>query len=125
MERQWDRLKLAPARWAAAALSFPGVITLQIVCVLWVFFRADSFAAALDVLSTCSPAGRGRNLTAPVLGAWVRMRATSFRWTGASASPGLRERAGVRAGVAPVVVSLYGLRALSGAGPQPFIYFQF
>jgi D-alanyl-lipoteichoic acid acyltransferase DltB (MBOAT superfamily) len=103
------------------------VLTFHIVCLLWVFFRADSFAAATNVLQHVYTGGPGTtNLTPPVLAVLGAGYAAHFvpddlkeRFTSAFG------RAPAFAQAAAMVLCFYGLRALAGGGTQPFIYFQF
>jgi hypothetical protein len=112
--------------WWGRALGF--VVTFHVVVVAWVFFRADSFTAAARVLGQVVDGwgGGSANLTWPVVAALVagfgsHMVPTSWRTRALDAFA----RAPALVPAVVVVGALYVLRALSGSGAAPFIYFQF
>lgn len=100
------------------------------VSVLWVFFRADSFADALDFFG-----GMTAGLTGPAAGAWKPVAVTLAVFLPIMLAIDLLDRGriqlaplrrvpalaqGALAGAAIVALIVY-----SGGAPEPFIYFQF
>jgi D-alanyl-lipoteichoic acid acyltransferase DltB (MBOAT superfamily) len=128
VERVWEKIFGAAAEKASLLrVVVRGLITFHFVCILWVFFRADSFAGAVDVLRHVFTGGPGTtNLTLPVMTALTAGFAAHFipaDWRDRLDLVFTRAPAYAQAGA--IVCCFYGLRALSGSGTQPFIYFQF
>jgi D-alanyl-lipoteichoic acid acyltransferase DltB (MBOAT superfamily) len=130
LERVWDRMwgrreNDPPPAWPGRILST--LVTFHVVCVLWVFFRSDSFSGATKVLEQVFVGGPGTaNVPQPVLLVLAGGIASHFiprDWR--QRVDGLFVRAPAFAQAVVVLVCLYGLRALSGGEAQPFIYFQF
>ena len=103
------------------------VVTFHFVCFCWIFFRARSFENAWDVLdglaqgTTYTP-----NLSVPILaaiGGAMALHWTPRRWVDRG-SPLFAGLPALAQGVLLAVLAL-ALAQLKGAGPQPFIYFQF
>ncbi len=102
--------------------------TFHIVVLLWVFFRADSFDGAIEFITQLFTGwgGGSANVTPTVvalLAACALAHVLPSRWRLA-----LDEELGRLPAIgqaAVVMIFLYLVRALSGAGPQPFIYYQF
>ena len=103
------------------------LITFHVVCVLWVFFRADTFESAIGVLRQVFVGGAGTtNLTTGVLVVLALGYVTHFIPDRLGERLSLAfQRAPALAQAAAVIGCFYGLKALAGAGTQPFIYFQF
>ena len=103
------------------------VVTFHFVCFCWIFFRARSFENAGDVLAGLA---RGTaytpNLTLPIvaaIGGAMLLHWTPRRWI----DRGSPLFAGLPSFVQGVLLAALAiaLAQLKGAGPQPFIYFQF
>jgi D-alanyl-lipoteichoic acid acyltransferase DltB (MBOAT superfamily) len=125
VERLWrDRGRNRWRRWPDW---LSGLVTFHFVCLCWVFFRADTFEGARQVLSQVTAAVPGHaNLTGPVLGVLALGFGAHFlprRWSGAAQTRFVQAPPFVQA--LGVVLALYLLRALSAAGNAPFIYYQF
>jgi alginate O-acetyltransferase complex protein AlgI len=104
------------------------VVTFHLVCLGWVFFRADSVAAAGSMLGRLITGwGVGPTLVTPLL-VWVILGALILQYVSARPAEVLQNAYSrlrpVTQGVAAAVV----LAAITVLGPQgvaPFIYFQF
>jgi D-alanyl-lipoteichoic acid acyltransferase DltB (MBOAT superfamily) len=106
------------ARWA---------ITFHIVCLAWIFFRAESGSLALELLGRLFTAGGPAPLVSPllllVIAGALAVQFFSARW--------LREiEYGVSRLALPAQAALFALAivlidALGPSGVAPFIYFQF
>ncbi|MBL8774403.1 MAG: MBOAT family protein [Acidimicrobiales bacterium] len=101
--------------------------TFNLVCFAWIFFRAESFATAFDVIKgifdvTDLLPGPTLLLVAVVVG----MLAAQFspRWVGAWSKSGFSRLAPVLQGVA-LALSFVLIDTLGPVGVAPFIYFQF
>ncbi|HLB39152.1 MAG TPA: MBOAT family protein [Actinomycetota bacterium] len=130
---QWKRslrergvlAELPAAPWMTA-LQWLGAFGL--VCVAWVFFRADSVGTALTMLRRLFTGAAGNTdlVTTPVLLAIAIGLATQF----VPRAPAARIRAGVSRlrpvpmGIAAAFV-LFAITTLGPRGVAPFIYFQF
>ena len=129
MKERWHervtRARCCPRR---SPRSLQWVLTFHVVCLAWIFFRADSVGTAFDVLGgilvgraarrRSSPpllAGHGRpHARQPVRAAAAR-RAASRR--GSPLGPGLQ--------VLALAGALTVIDVLGPDGVAPFIYFQF
>jgi len=104
------------------------VITFHLVCLAWIFFRADSFSTARDVIVRLFDAwGQSSPLvtTSVVLAILVGVVSQYFRPTAvASLLVGFR-RLPVLAQAACVAVALTVINTLGPTGVAPFIYFRF
>jgi D-alanyl-lipoteichoic acid acyltransferase DltB (MBOAT superfamily) len=104
------------------------VITFHLVCLAWIFFRADSFSTARDVIVRLFDAwGQSSPLvtTSVVLAILVGVVGQYFRPTAvASLLVGFR-RLPVLAQAACVAVALTVINTLGPTGVAPFIYFRF
>lgn len=102
------------------------VVFFQLVCVAWVFFRAESFGSALDVLGGIASLQAGEWLSAawivPVLVAGSFAMDLSLRRVGYDRV--LERRTPVFQG-AIIGWLLVGVLVASGQPSEPFIYFQF
>jgi alginate O-acetyltransferase complex protein AlgI len=114
-----DTRSIAVLRWAS---------TFGLVCVGWVFFRADSVASAFGMLGRLVSFEGGPTplVTFPVLLAIAVGMATQF----VPATPGAMLRAGIsRLQPVPMgIAAAFALFAITTLGPRgvaPFIYFQF
>jgi D-alanyl-lipoteichoic acid acyltransferase DltB (MBOAT superfamily) len=104
------------------------LVTFQLVCVGWVFFRSDSLATALEMFGRLVTGwSTPTELVTPlVLGAIALMLVTQL-WPPAFARH-LQERVSTLGPVSLGAVGAVGLFAITTLGPQgvaPFIYFQF
>ena len=126
LERYTPGLKPAApgSPWAAAIRWF---VTFNVVCIAWVFFRAESFDLARQVLEGLFTNGGGAGLvTIPVVVTIVGSLALQFlpkrvdvRWQEIFA------RASPVAQAACLAVGLVLVDALGPEGVAPFIYFRF
>ena len=102
-------------------------VTFHIVCALWVFFRADTFAGALAVFGQIfSLAPGAANLSWQVLAVILAGYALHF------APRNLHSRIAVSfvrapsaAQAAATIIVLYAVQRIAESGAAPFIYFQF
>ena len=102
-------------------------VTFHVVCLAWVFFRAESFSSALDLLGRLGSFGGGSGLVTPLLlltivasiasqfvpDDWVRRLEDGFVQAGWALQ-------GAALGIGLVVIDVLGPE-----GVAPFIYFQF
>ncbi|HEY7761431.1 MAG TPA: MBOAT family O-acyltransferase [Actinomycetota bacterium] len=124
----WKRIHLPPRAETAMLVLGQRVATFALVCVGWVFFRADSMATAFELLGriVVGWATPSVVVTPLVLGTIAAMLALQY----APREPGLRLQAWISTWH-PVPMGLAGALALfviATLGPQgvaPFIYFQF
>lgn len=103
------------------------LVTFNVVCLAWVFFRAESFSAAGTMLSRLATGWGQAQICTPAL---VALIAGSIATQFVPKDLGLRlEAAFSRLGPLPQAVALAAaLFAIDALGPQgvaPFIYFQF
>ncbi len=124
----WKRIHLPPRAETAMLVLGQRVATFALVCVGWVFFRADSMATAFELLGriVVGWATPSAVVTPLVVGTIAAMLALQY----APREPGLRLQAWISTWH-PVPMGLAGALALfviATLGPQgvaPFIYFQF
>jgi alginate O-acetyltransferase complex protein AlgI len=128
-ERWWTgrpgRAERPPTRWRRAAQRF---VTFQVVCFAWIFFRADSFSDARDVLTQLftawgepSPLVTGGVLAAIAVGIgsqYLPRRLPLVLMARFSRLP-------VPAQAAVLSLALLATHAMGPKGVAPFIYFQF
>jgi len=128
-ERWWTgrpgRAERPPTRWRRGAQRF---VTFQVVCFAWIFFRADSFADAWDVIDRLftawgepSPLVTGGVLAAIAVGIgsqYVPRRLPLALMARFSRLP-------VPAQAAVLSLALLATHAMGPEGVAPFIYFQF
>jgi D-alanyl-lipoteichoic acid acyltransferase DltB (MBOAT superfamily) len=120
-----ERGTLGWPEWAVKSLQW--LLTFNLVCIAWVFFRARSLDNAFDVLGQLLSWGGGAGIITPLLVVTVvAMLASQF------VPPSIPRRVEVQfARLAPVVqilVVAVGLVLINALGPEgiaPFIYFQF
>jgi alginate O-acetyltransferase complex protein AlgI len=101
--------------------------TFHVVCLAWVFFRAESFGAALDVLGQLGSLDGASELVTPLLIITIAL-AIGSQFVPTSAVRKVEERfvdlgwavQGVALGLSLVVIDVFGPE-----GVAPFIYFQF
>ncbi len=111
--------------WLVHALQW--LVTFQVVCLAWVFFRAPNFSDAMAVLGRLFHGGGSSSLVTPLLMfTIVAMLASQF------VPPRVPERVTETFGhLAPALqlaalgVGLVLVDALGPAGIAPFIYYQF
>ena len=125
----------APGRVAQLLRAFLGsighicgiVLTFNIVCLAWIFFRSSDIGAAFGYLTQIAKGGTGLQLTTPfVLGLTGLTLAAQFLPTD-SARHIARQIEGLRGWHYGVLLGL-GLAVMRAIGPEgiaPFIYFQF
>lgn len=128
-ERWWrgrpGLVERPPARWRRAWHRFA---TFQVVCLAWIFFRAQSFSDAWDVIARLftawgepSPLVTGGVLAAIAVGIGSQyLPRTLPLWVMARFS-----RLPIPAQAAVLSVALLVIHALGPEGVAPFIYFQF
>jgi alginate O-acetyltransferase complex protein AlgI len=108
-------------RWVKVLLTF------HMVCALWIFFRAETFDAAMRVFAQLGAGVEGTdNLTAPVLALMAAGAITQFfpeGWWDKTQALFVRAPALLQASAAIATLHLAQKAAESGAAP--FIYFQF
>jgi hypothetical protein len=132
VEHAWaerrDRLGLPPPRDDLAARIVKRLVVFNLVCVAWVFFRADSFANAADVLSRLwGHWGEGAAAVTPAVilaiavgigcqyvptGVGQRLMADFSRWHPVAQG-------------ATLALALVVINSMGPQGVAPFIYFQF
>jgi D-alanyl-lipoteichoic acid acyltransferase DltB (MBOAT superfamily) len=119
VERRIALLRRAPLLgWA---------VTFHVVCLAWVFFRAESFTAALTMLQRLVLGWGPAEIVTPTLAAVI---AASIAAQFVPRGLGLQLQAGFsRLGTVPQAAALAGalfvIDALGPEGVAPFIYFQF
>ena len=104
------------------------VLTFHVVCFAWVFFRADSFSRAGDVLERLFTAwGRSSPLvtTSVVLAILVGIVGQYVRPTAVASLLASFQRLSVVAQAASVAVAVTLINTLGPTGVAPFIYFRF
>jgi D-alanyl-lipoteichoic acid acyltransferase DltB (MBOAT superfamily) len=124
-ERWARRPSLGWPPWLVRTLQW--VLTFNLVCFAWVFFRATSFENALDVLDRLVSFGGATTLVTPLLIVTIlAMLASQF------VPPDVPRRAEIAfARLAPIIqigllaIGLVLVNALGPEGIAPFIYFQF
>ena len=128
-ERWWagrpGRVERPPTRWRRGAQRF---VTFQVVCFAWIFFRADSFADARDILAQLftawgepSPLVTSGVLAAIAVGIgsqYLPRRLPLVLMARFSRLP-------VPAQAAVLSLALLATHAMGPEGVAPFIYFQF
>jgi len=129
VERWWTgrpgRVERPPTAWRRAGQRF---VTFQVVCFAWIFFRADSFADARDVITQLftawgepSPLVTGGVLAAIAVGIasqYLPRRLPLVLMARFSRLP-------VPAQAAVLSLALLATHAMGPEGVAPFIYFQF
>ena len=113
---------------SAAAQWFGRVLTFHVVCFGWIFFRADSFGRAGDVLARLFTAwGQASPLvtTSVVLAILVGILGQYVRPGAIGATLRGFERLPVLAQATVFAVSLVAINTLGPEGVAPFIYFRF
>ncbi|HEX3479522.1 MAG TPA: MBOAT family protein, partial [Kofleriaceae bacterium] len=119
-------LATPPETWWTHALQWAS--TFALVCVGWVFFRADSVATALSMLGrlVTFQSGSTSLVTVPVLLAIAIGMAVQFvpRAPGAAIRSAVSRLHPVPMGIA-AGLALFAITTLGPRGVAPFIYFQF
>jgi D-alanyl-lipoteichoic acid acyltransferase DltB (MBOAT superfamily) len=129
-------------RWAAASVVGAGsspvlpvgatrvlqwLLTFHVVCLAWIFFRADSLGTAFDVIGGIAGSTRPNPLVTTLLLATIVL-AVASQFVPARAATVAQERfAALAPGVQAIGLAL-GLTLIDTLGPDgvaPFIYFQF
>ena len=125
LERIWDRYR--PAGWPRLPRAVGIVLTFHIVVLGWIFFRAESFDAALAYLGGLGRGGVGEPVLTPLAVALI-----AFGLAIHAAPPPLMQRwaVGLRTWPAPALGLAVGLTiviidAMRFEGVAPFIYYQF
>jgi D-alanyl-lipoteichoic acid acyltransferase DltB (MBOAT superfamily) len=119
-------LATPPDTWWTHALQWAS--TFALVCVGWVFFRADSVGTALSMLGrlVTFQSGPSSLVTVPVLLAIAIGMAVQFvpRAPGAAIRSAVSRMHPVPMGIA-AGLALFAITTLGPRGVAPFIYFQF
>ncbi|HCB33853.1 MAG TPA: acyltransferase [Acidimicrobiaceae bacterium] len=115
-----------PPVWGAAVRWF---VTFHVVCLAWVFFRAEGLGRAFDVLGRVAAfdLGGGAGVLSPLVALTVVLAlASQFVPAGwlAQFDEALTDRGWLVQGVV-IACSLVAIDALGPDGVSPFIYFQF
>jgi D-alanyl-lipoteichoic acid acyltransferase DltB (MBOAT superfamily) len=125
IERIWAHYK--PARWPNAPKILGLIVTFNLVCLAWIFFRADSFQTALTFIS-----GLGRWDDSALAFTPMALALILFGLGLHFSPPRLIETVAFRAARLPAVVFGLGagaliliIDAMRPEGVQAFIYFQF
>ncbi len=130
IERLWREFK--PKAWPSLPQWMGVVITFHIVCVAWIFFRSESFPAAIAYLRgmtewDAAPAVASALTVTPLAVALILIGLSTQ-----ALPPRLVEGAGARLAKMPAIgfalslgVVMVMVEALRPAGVAPFIYYQF
>jgi alginate O-acetyltransferase complex protein AlgI len=125
IERLWREFR--PKSWKPLPHVLGVIITLHIVLLGWIFFRATSFDSALAFLSGIFTAGGGATLLTPALLGMILV-GMSFHY----APPYTIQRVAMRVRSIPAVwvglavgVLILVVDAMRPEGVAPFIYYQF
>jgi D-alanyl-lipoteichoic acid acyltransferase DltB (MBOAT superfamily) len=111
-----------PSKWVGR------LVTFHVVCFAWIFFRADSFARAGDVIARLFTAwGQSSPLvtTSVVLAILVGIAGQYVRPGAVAATLGAFQRLPLPAQATAFGVSLVVINTLGPEGVAPFIYFRF
>jgi alginate O-acetyltransferase complex protein AlgI len=127
VKERWRERAVEPVLPAPLTALFQWLLTFHVVCLAWIFFRADSLGTAFDVLGGLLSGTQPNELLTPVLLVTVGlMLASQF------VPPGVVEVGQARfTAVGPglqVVVLVGALTLIDVLGPDgvaPFIYFRF
>ena len=130
-EREWDDRK--QRHFVIGSVVNPGatlirwLVTFHIVCLAWIFFRAETIGTAFELLWRMATAWGSAPLVSPLL---LVVIAASIAYQFIPASIGAKaQSAFARMGPALQAASLaFGLLLIDGLGPEgvsPFIYFRF
>ncbi len=125
VERVWRETK--PKAWKAWPSWVGLIITFHVVCLGWILFRAESFAAAMEVLKGLGRWGQPMEMVTPfLLVLTVAGLAIHFLPPRAleTAAGGLKRLPSPAAGLA-LGLAVLMVEALRPEGVAPFIYFQF
>ena len=110
-----------------AKTAFRWVVTFHVVCFAWIFFRAQSFDDAVELLDRLMTAGGSSPLVSPLLLA-VIAGAVAIQLVPRISLPRLDPKLTKFAPLAQagaLGVGLFLVNALGPEGVAPFIYFQF
>jgi hypothetical protein len=114
---------------SAARILLARLTTFHLVCLAWVFFRADSIDAALGLLGRLATAwGESAPLATPLVAGTIvgMLLLQNLPLSRASERlQGIFSRAGPILQGASLAVVLVVITALGSRGVAPFIYFQF
>jgi len=127
VKERWREREVEPVLPTPLTAALQWVVTFHVVCLAWIFFRADSVGTAFDVLSGVVSGTQPNELLTPVLLATVGLMLAS-QLVPPRAVEGAQARfAAVGPGLQ--VISLVGaLTVIDVLGPDgvaPFIYFRF
>ncbi len=118
---------VSPARFARVVAVFRWLVTFHVVCLGWIFFRADSLERALSVLERL-PRGWGSAPLATLPVVLITFGALATQWLPARLTRGVRDAFAALPALAQAVVLAAALVLIEAVGPQgvpPFIYFRF
>ncbi len=119
----WQSRGFPPAVVAAGKW----LLTFHLVCFAWIFFRAETFSLALDVVGQIATAGGTGPLVTPLLVATIAASLAVQFMPAQVARTGERVLAATPLAVYAMATAV-GLAAIDAFGPEgvaPFIYFQF
>ncbi|MGY6501606.1 MAG: MBOAT family O-acyltransferase [Acidimicrobiales bacterium] len=125
--------RMVKARWEPRGLPAPAVavgqwfVTFHLVCLAWIFFRAETFTQALEVLGRITTAGGTGDLVTVVVVLTIAASLAAQFVPRRVAITGERVSAGTPLGVYAVVLAgtFLAIDVLGPEGVAPFIYFQF
>ncbi|MEX2203112.1 MAG: MBOAT family O-acyltransferase [Actinomycetota bacterium] len=113
---------------SAAAIARARILTFHLVCLGWVFFRAESFGSAFDVLGRLATGwSHGSPLVTPlvVLAIGGMLLLQNLPRTPAVRLQVVLSRAGPALQGAAFAIVLFAITAVGPTGVAPFIYFRF
>jgi D-alanyl-lipoteichoic acid acyltransferase DltB (MBOAT superfamily) len=119
---------VAPGPVSAGEVLRAKVVTFHLVCLGWVFFRADSIASAFEVLGRLVRGwGEGTGLVTPMVVAAIAgmLIVQNLPRTPADRLQLVFSRIGPVLQGAALAVVLFAITVLGQQGVAPFIYFQF
>jgi len=127
VKERWREREVEPVLPAPLTAALQWVVTFHVVCLAWIFFRADSVGTAFDVLSGIVSGAQPNELLTPVLLATIGLMLASqlvppravegAQARFAAVGPGLQ--------VITLVGALTVIDVLGPDGVAPFIYFRF
>jgi alginate O-acetyltransferase complex protein AlgI len=124
----WDARPDRPGLPRAVTVTLRWLLTFNLVCLAWVFFRADSVAAAFGILGRILGAAPGTATLVTGLVVVVVVAAVVSQLVPGHRTRALRLRFSTLEPAAQVAILAAGLTLISVLGPDgvaPFIYFRF
>jgi D-alanyl-lipoteichoic acid acyltransferase DltB (MBOAT superfamily) len=122
-----ERLAKTYAPWLKPPRLIGMVLTFHVVCLGWIFFRAESFSGAIQMISMLATGAWSVTLLTPFAAALIAL-GLLMHWTPAGGLPGLARLAGRIP--APIyglglALAILAIDAQRPEGVAPFIYYQF